>query len=70
MNKKSIAPNPRQPVERQPAGKLPSALAELNEAALSDTNTALSSGHMAKLPGIPDWFNMGGLFCAYEGDDE
>ena len=35
MNNKSITPNPQQPVDRVPTGQLPSALAELSEAALS-----------------------------------
>ena len=35
MNNKSISPNPQQPVDRVPAGQLPSALAELSEAELS-----------------------------------
>ncbi len=35
MNHKSITPNPQQPVDRVPAGQLPSALAELSEAELS-----------------------------------
>ena len=38
MNKKNITPNPQKPVERKPAGQLPSALAELCEAALSDAH--------------------------------
>ena len=43
MNKKTITPNPQKPVERKPAGQLPSALAELSEAALSDTHALPSN---------------------------
>ena len=40
MDKKNISPNPQQPVDRQPAGKLPNLLAELEEASLNgDTHT-------------------------------
>jgi bacteriocin leader peptide (microcyclamide/patellamide family) len=38
MNNKSITPNPQQPVDRVPTGQLPSALAELSEAALVEAN--------------------------------
>ena len=34
MNKKTITPNPQQPVDRVPTGQLPTALAELSEDAL------------------------------------
>ena len=58
MNNKSITPNPQQPVDRVPTGQLPSALAELSEA-------ALSSG---VLPQIGDTQNK--RWCSYDGDDE
>jgi len=62
MNNKSISPNPQQPVDRVPAGQLPSALAELSEA-------ELSAGAGAVLPGI--LFSDGcGFWCSYDGDDE
>ena len=56
MNNKSITPNPQQPVDRVPTGQLPSALAELSEAALS----------AGVLPG--DY--RGSYMCSYDGDDE
>ena len=56
MNHKSITPNPQQPVDRVPTGQLPSALAELSEAALVDGCTP------------QDWFHYG--TCSYDGDDE
>jgi bacteriocin leader peptide (microcyclamide/patellamide family) len=63
MNKKNITPNPKQPVDRVPAGQLPSALAELTEAALSGGTHALA------------WYNGGTDFiyactCSFDGDDE
>jgi len=60
MNNKSITPNPQQPVDRVPTGQLPSALAELSEAALVDGCTpsdAMDGGC---------W----GRHCSYDGDDE
>ena len=60
MNNKSITPNPQQPVDRVPTGQLPSALAELSEAALS----------AGVLPGdgqFRGWFDE---YCSYDGDDE
>ncbi|NER38740.1 MAG: microcyclamide/patellamide family RiPP [Oscillatoria sp. SIO1A7] len=39
MDKKNISPNPQQPVDRVPAGQLPSALAELSEEALASLAT-------------------------------
>jgi bacteriocin leader peptide (microcyclamide/patellamide family) len=63
MNHKSITPNPQQPVDRVPAGQLPSALAELSEATLADSMNLL-----------PQQFNrftfelMG--VCSFDGDDE
>ena len=62
MNNKSITPNPQQPVDRVPTGQLPSALAELSEAALSAGVLPL------KNPNATD----GGVgnYCSYDGDDE
>ena len=58
MNKKNITPKPKQPVDRVPAGQLPSALAELDEAALGGTSA---------LPGgTSGCFHFG---CSY-GEDE
>ena len=65
MNKKTITPNPQQPVDRKPAGQLPNALAELSEAALS------SDGAQASYMG-----NFGPAFyggydaCSYDGGDD
>ena len=56
MNHKSITPNPQQPVDRVPTGQLPSALAELSEAALSETLSVLPMGC---------YF----LLCSYDGDE-
>ena len=61
MNNKSISPNLQQPVDRVPAGQLPSALAELSEAALSageNVNAALAL------------CDMGYCICSFDGDDE
>jgi bacteriocin leader peptide (microcyclamide/patellamide family) len=58
MNNKSITPNPQQPVDRVPTGQLPSALAELSEAALEAN--VLSSADYGRC----------GYFCSYDGDDE
>ena len=46
MNKKTISPNLQKPVDRVPTGQLPSALAELNEAALSEPALYLRAGHV------------------------
>jgi bacteriocin leader peptide (microcyclamide/patellamide family) len=62
MNNKSITPNPRQPVDRLPAGQLPSALAELSEAAL---NHEVMPSHWEL--NEPDVYWVG---CSYDGDDE
>ena len=62
MNNKSITPNLQQPVDRVPTGQLPSALAELSEAALSDT---LRSDVLPL-----EMCSIGGCLCSYEGDDE
>jgi bacteriocin leader peptide (microcyclamide/patellamide family) len=61
MNNKSITPNPQQPVDRVPTGQLPSALAELSEAALSAE--VLYSGRIGHCTPV-----KGG--CSYDGDDE
>ena len=62
MDKKNITPNPQQPVDRQPVGKLPNLLAELEESSLSgDTHT------------IPQYQGThGGILCScsYDGDEE
>ena len=58
MNNKSITPNPQQPVDRVPTGQLPSALAELSEA-------ALSSGVLPQVSLAREWG-----YCSYDGDDE
>ena len=57
MNNKSITPNPQQPVDRVPTGQLPSALAELSEAALS-----------AEV--LPQRRGQTHGYCSYDGDDE
>jgi bacteriocin leader peptide (microcyclamide/patellamide family) len=62
MNNKSITPNPQQPVDRVPAGQLPSALAELCEATLS---------HQGVVPGAWEEDERCGFCrCSYDGDDE
>ncbi|MEA5420816.1 DUF5837 family cyanobactin class RiPP [Spirulina sp. CCNP1310] len=60
MNKKNISPNPQQPVDRVPAGQLPSALAELTEASLNATHA---------IPHKKSFEGGGGGGCSYEGDD-
>ena len=60
MNKKTITPSPQKPVERKPAGQLPSALAELSEAALSDTHALPLFLYLLGTPGA----------CSHDGDDE
>jgi bacteriocin leader peptide (microcyclamide/patellamide family) len=62
MNNKSITPNPQQPVDRVPAGQLPSALAELCEATLSHQEGILALWHGTGVPGC--------AICSYDGDDE
>jgi bacteriocin leader peptide (microcyclamide/patellamide family) len=76
MNHKSITPNPQQPVDRVPTGQLPSALAELSEAELSDCQVRIIAGanedpgERPKLPnGQPVAF-WGNGYCSYDGDDE
>jgi bacteriocin leader peptide (microcyclamide/patellamide family) len=61
MNKKNITPNPKQPVDRVPAGQLPSALAELTEAALGGTGA---------LPAIDPNLMKSLVGCSFEGEDE
>jgi bacteriocin leader peptide (microcyclamide/patellamide family) len=62
MNNKSITPNPQQPVDRVPTGQLPSALAELSEAALESAAGVLP---------MSSWCGcMGRNTCSYDGDDE
>jgi bacteriocin leader peptide (microcyclamide/patellamide family) len=55
MNNKSITPNPQQPVDRVPAGQLPSALAQLSEEVLGGSAVTPSSC-------VP-------CICSYDGDD-
>jgi len=63
MNHKSITPNPQQPVDRVPAGQLPTALAELSEAELSaDSAGVLPLGKKGE-PYVA-------CNCSYDGDDE
>ncbi|XGB41706.1 MAG: DUF5837 family protein [Nodosilinea sp. LVE1205-7] len=66
MNHKSITPNPQQPVDRVPTGKLPSALAELSEA-------ALESAAVVRVASVDDRIRLRGEWirvCSYDGDDE
>jgi bacteriocin leader peptide (microcyclamide/patellamide family) len=69
MNNKSISPNLQQPVDRVPTGQLPSALAELSEAALSGTLTSdvLPLGAQNFCNGF---FAGGPFLCSHDGDDE
>ncbi|MDY6784471.1 MAG: DUF5837 family cyanobactin class RiPP [Cyanobacteriota bacterium] len=67
MNKKTITPNPQQPVDRKPTGQLPNALAELSEAALSGSGDSLSSGAQAAglcMCSPPPYI------CSYDGGDD
>ena len=59
MNNKSITPNPQQPVDRVPTGQLPSALAELSEAAL----------RAGVLPSRAGYCGYAGA-CSYDCDEE
>jgi len=70
MNNKSITPNPQQPVDRVPTSQLPSALAELSEAALSDTlRSDVLPGYVGGIKvDINDGY--GGCLCSYDGDDD
>jgi len=79
MNHKSITPNPQQPVDRVPAGQLPSALAQLSEETLGGTVAPSMC-----VPCLPSYdgdtvtpsslFSFGSLppcvMCSYDGDDE
>ncbi|MEB3883425.1 DUF5837 family cyanobactin class RiPP [Lyngbya sp. CCY1209] len=56
MNQKNISPNPQQPVDRVPAGQLPTALAELSEEAIATQ----------ALP--HEWYHPN--TCSHDGDDE
>ena len=61
MNKKTITPNPQQPVDRTPTGKLPSILSELSEDTLSDP----------VLPAAYRCFGGGcGCSCSFDDEDE
>ena len=62
MNKKAITPIPQHPVDRISTGKLPSALAELTEAALLVSHT-LPAGKAYNYHGK-------GCYCAYDADEE
>ena len=59
MDQKNISPNPQQPVDRQPTGKLPNLLAELEEASLSSASVV-----------IPQSLSHPILECSYDGEDE
>jgi bacteriocin leader peptide (microcyclamide/patellamide family) len=61
MNNKSISPNLQQPVDRVPTGQLPSALAELSEAALSAGENVNATIVLC---------DMGYCLCSFDGDDE
>ena len=71
MNNKSITPNPQQPVDRVPTGQLPSALAELSEAALESAAGVLSAccvcGNIFEDDDLPFPYCS---TCSYDGDDE
>ena len=60
MNKKTISPNLQKPVDRVPTGQLPSALAELNEVALSTGVVPLYNANTWDWPGM----------CSYDGGDD
>ena len=68
MNNKSITPNPQQPVDRVPTGQLPSALAELSEAALS--SEVLPCFFKVPTPGPFGFPIDSSALCSYDGDDE
>ena len=62
MNKKTLSPSPNQPIDRVPAGQLPSALAELTEAALAADNNTLPAG---------EEYGYYRAWCSsYDGEDE
>jgi bacteriocin leader peptide (microcyclamide/patellamide family) len=56
MNNKSITPSVKQPVKRVASGQLPSALAELSEAALAGADVMPSA-----------IWDLG--MCSFEGDE-
>jgi bacteriocin leader peptide (microcyclamide/patellamide family) len=64
MNPKTLAPQLQPPVERVPTGQLPSALAELSEAALNVEDILVSFLNSDGL--IEPWY----CSCSYDGDDE
>ena len=59
MNTKTITPGVQEPVDRVASGLLPSALAELNEAALAGAGVTPSSDIISKLEG----------WCSFDGDE-
>ncbi len=61
MNNKSISPNLQQPVDRVPAGQLPSALTELSEGALNASDNVNAALYLC---------DMGYCLCSFDGDDE
>jgi len=63
MNNKSISPNLQQPVDRVPTGQLPSALAELSEAALSAGENVNAAIVLCDL-------GSASCLCSFDGDDE
>ena len=70
MNHKSITPNPQQPVDRVPTGQLPSALAELSEAALAgDADGLLPHGFWLN-EAQTVWGAKERGWCAFDGDEE
>ncbi|MEX6780059.1 DUF5837 family cyanobactin class RiPP, partial [Limnospira fusiformis] len=67
-NKKNISPNPQQPVDRVPTGQLPSALAELSEAALSFAGVYASNAQDIQNAAEFGYELIGA--CSFDGDDE
>ena len=67
MNNKSITPNPQQPVDRVPTGQLPSALAELSEAALESAAGVLPNVIKRRMDEEVGHYYC---YCSYDGDDE
>ena len=63
MNKKTITPNPTQPVDRVLAGQLPTALAELSEETLG------SSDGLNALPAGACYDGYSRNYCAYDGEE-
>ena len=61
MDQKNISPNPQQPVDRQPTGKLPNLLAELEEASLSSASV---------IPLFQEGIAHDYCVCSYDGEDE